>query len=253
MNLPPTTSQQEELIYYLSQFRYLIVKQLLKLFNHKDPRRIHEWLNDLARSKYIAKIENEEVSRGPIYCLDTRAGHVLKKDEGIEKVFLGRLYKEKKHEAELIKKCLFVCDIFLHFLSQKTKNQKLNFFTEQELWNLNHFPDPKPSAYIEQIEGEETQRYFLDYFDEYTASSIARERVQYYLNYCQNGDWESNTNNTPFPTILFVLPTEKFKKHISIYSREVFAKNLGDDIDLFLTTKQEIKTGDVFWDRVETE
>lgn len=251
INLPSTTAQQEEIIYYLYEFRYLIVKQLMKLLSHKDPRRIHEWLNDLVKSKYITKIISEEISRGPIYCLDSQARHILKKDKSTDETFLGRLYKEKAHEPPLIKKHLFICDIFLYFLSQKKKGQELNFFTEQELKAYAYFPEQKPSAYIEQIEGKETNRYFLEYFDEYSPHAVARNKVQSYLDYCQNGDWQANTEDAPFPTVLFVLPTYMFKKHIEHYAGAVFGKNLNDGIDLFLTTKQEIKTGNVTWDPVK--
>lgn len=252
MNLPPTTSQQEQIINYLFQFRYLLVNQFIKLFGHSDKKWIQELLTDLLGNKYIAVIKNEEISKGYVYCLDTRAGHILKKDQDIDKQVLGRLYKEKTNEPPFIKKLLFIVNVYLYFLFQKGKNQELNFFTEQELRGYNHIPCPKPSAYIEQIEGEETSRFFLEYIDEYTPHITTRERVQYYLEYCQGGDWQANTD-VPFPSVLFVLPTEKYKKHIQIYSKAVFEKNLGDDIDLYLTTQQEIKDGKVIWDQVKVE
>lgn len=253
MKLPPYTNQQQKIISYLYQFRYLLVNQFIKLFGHNDKKWIQQLLNDLVRNKYITQIKNEEVARGYVYCLDTRAGHILKKDEDIEKTILGRLYKEKANEVPFIKKQLFIVNIYLYFLSQKENGSELNFFTAQELYSFNHFPDPKPSAYIEQVDGKQTNRYFLEYFDEYTLPFVARKRIQYYLKYSQNGDWQANTNNTPFPSILFVLPTEKYKKHISIYSKDVFEKNLSEDIDLFLTTKKEIKTGKVTWDEIKTD
>lgn len=251
MNLPPTTNQQEHIINLLFQFRYLLVKQFQKLLNHNDRKWIQELLTDLVTKKYLAKIINEEIAKGHIYCLDQRARHILKKDGDIDQDVLGRLYKEKSKEVIFIKKNLFIPDIFLYFLSKKQPNEELNFFTAQELRNCDYFPDPKPSAYIETIEGKETSRYFLEYFDEYTPHVAVRNTVQYYLQYCQNGDWETNTDNAPFPTVLFVLPNYKFKKHIQIYTHAVFEKNLNNDIDLFLTVKDEIKAGKVNWEKVE--
>lgn len=250
MNLPPITDQQEKILNLLYQFRYLIVKQFMKLLNHKDPRRIYEWLDDLVKNKYLAVIKNDEISDSRVYCLDTRAGHILKKDEDIDIQVLGRLYKEKKNEAPFIKEQLFICDIFLYYLSKKTRKQILNFFTSQELRGQKDFPEPLPSAYIELIEGKETDRYFLEYFDEYTIHKVVRNRVQYYLDYRQGGDWESNTDE-PFPMVIFVLPTEKFKKHIQYYSKAIFEKNLSEDIDLYFITKQEFKTGKINWDGVK--
>lgn len=253
MQLPPYTDQQEQTISYLYQFRYLLVNQFIKLFGHNDKKRIQIFLNDLVSKKYIAKIINEEIARGYVYCLDTKAGHILKKDEDVDNSVLGRLYKEKDKEVPFIKKLLFIASIYLYFLSQKEKKSELNFFTSQELRGYEYFPDPKPSAYIEQVEGKETSRYFLEYFDEYSLPFVARERIQYYLEYSKNGDWQANTDNAPFPSVLFVLPTEKFKKHIQYYSKAVFEKNIGDDIDLFLATKSEIKTGQINWKDVTEE
>lgn len=246
----PTTEQQEQIIIYLYQFRYLIVRQLLKLLNHKDPRRIQEWLNDLVKRKYIAQIKDEEISKGFIYCLDTKARSILKEDENIDSSVLRRLYKEKQKDIPFIKYHLFLADIHLYFLSQKEKGQELNYFTAQELKGFEYFPDPLPSAYIEVKDKKEATRYFLDYFDEYTPPFAIRRRVKLYMKYLKSGNWEANTDNAPFPSILFILSSEKLKKHIQIYSREVFKKNLSDDIDLFLTTKSEIKSGQVTWDEI---
>jgi len=245
MTLPPYSDQQREIINLLYQFRYLLVRQLMKLLNHKDPRRIQEWLTNLVKSGYVAKIKVDE-KRYFIYCLDTKARHILKTDEEKDPAVLGRLHKEKKNDLPFIQKQIFICDIYLYFLSKKTKKQELNFFTSQELRGHKDFPEPLPSAYIELIEGKETNRYFLEYFDEYTIHKVVRNRVQYYLDYCQGGNWQSNTNE-PFPMVIFVLPTEKFKKHIQYYSKAVFEKNLSDDIDLYLITKQQIITGKINW------
>ncbi len=246
MTLPPYSDQQETIINLLYQFRYLLVRQLMKLLNHKDPRRIQEWLTDLVKSGYLAKIKVDE-KRYFIYCLDTKARYILKTDKDKDPTVLGRLHKEKKKDLPFIQEQTFICDIFLYFLSKKTKKQELNFFTSQELRGHKDFPEPLPSAYIELIEGKETSRYFLEYFDEYTIHKVVRNRVQYYLDYCQDGNWQSNTSE-PFPMVIFVLPTEKFKKHIQYYSTAVFDKNLSEDIELHLTTKNEIKTGNVNWD-----
>ena len=248
-----TTEQQEQIIIYLYQFRYLIIKQLMKLLNHKDEKRIQEWLNDLVKRKFIAQIKNEEISPGYVYCLDTKARSVLKEEENIDSTVLGRLYKEKQKETPFVKYHLFLAVIHLYFLSQKEKGQELNFFTAQELKGFEYFPDPLPSAYIEEVVKKETTRYFLDYFDEYTPPFAIRRRVKLYMEYLKSGNWEANTDNAPFPSILFVLSSEKLKRHIQIYTRELLKKNLGDDIELFLTIKSEIKTGQVNWVEVKTE
>ena len=258
MEIPPHSKKQDDIIFYLYQFRYLLIKQLIKLFEHKDKKRLQIALNDLVSKKFITYIEDKEIADGYIYCLDTKARYILKEesskeDSNIDEDFLGRLYKEKTKEVPFIKRNLFIADIFLFFLSRKTKGQVLNFFTKQELGSCEYFPDPLPTAYIEEIDGADTNRYFLDYYDDYTPHKVITERVTYYLNYCKGGDWQANTNNAPFPTILFVLPSDKRKYHIKMFSQAILTKNIGDDIDLFLTTKREIRTGQVNWEEIRPE
>jgi len=252
MKLPPYTNQQKNIINLFYQFRYLKVLQLMKLLNHKDPRRIQAWLSDLVEKGYLARIKVEE-KQYFIYCLDTKAKHILKLKENIDPAVLERLHKEKRNESPFIQKQIFICDVYLYFLAQKTKKQNLNFFTSQELRGHEDFPDPLPSAFIELIDGKETNRYFLEYFDEYTIHEIVRKRVQYYLDYCHDYIWQTNTDE-PFPSILFILPTLKFRSHIQYYANAIFEKNLGDDIDLFLTTKNMINNiidNQDIWQKVE--
>src|SRR3989344_1252811 len=221
MEIPPHSKKQDDIIFYLYQFRYLLIKQLIKLFEHKDKKRLQIALNDLVSKKFITYIEDKEIADGYIYCLDTKARYILKEesskeDSNIDEDFLDRLYKEKTKEVPFIKRNLFIADIFLFFLSRKTKGQVLNFFTKQELGSCEYFPDPLPTAYIEEIDG-------------------------------------ADTNNAPFPTILVVLPSDKRKYHIKMFSQAILTKNIGDDIDLFLTTKREIRTGQVNWEEISPE
>ena len=53
--------------------------------------------------------------------------------------------------------------------------------------------------------------------------------------------------------ILFILPSDKRKYHIKMFSQAVLTKNLGDDIALFLTTRNEIKAGEVNWEEIKPE
>src|SRR5438270_115576 len=95
MNLPSYKPQQEDIINYLYQYRYLFVNHFQKLFGHSDKKRIQEYLTDLVEKKYLAKIVNEDISKAHVYCLDTRAGHILKKDKDNQKSFF-RIWKNQK-------------------------------------------------------------------------------------------------------------------------------------------------------------
>lgn len=237
-----TTDKQKKLLFLLYSFRYLTIIQFQKILNHKDPHRIKEWLKDLKNKKCVAVIQDKSDPTKPfIYCLDTKARYILNEDENCDETILGRLYKEKNNKGKFVNKNLFIVDIYLFFLSQQEKNSELNFFTQNDLEGYSYFPEELPSAYIAVEENKETTRYLLEYFDEYTPPFVLRNKVKAYIKYAEDGTWEANTENSPFPTILFVCPTENLKKHILMYAKAKLEKSF-TDIDLFVTTKSVLSS-----------
>lgn len=241
---PSITNKQKQIIFLFYKFRFLTINQLLKILNHKDPHRIKEWLTDLVDKKFIilANIVNKkDITKPYIYCMDTKAKHVLKENENCDEIFLGRLYKEKSLTEIFINHCLFIVEIYLYFLSRKEQNSKLHFFTQHELKEYNSFPENLPDAYI-AIETEDgTDRYFLDLYDKYREPAfLPRKRIKEYINYFEDGTWKENTEGSPNPSILFVLPHDKRKKHIFYYGQALLEKTF-EDIDLQLGTIDAIK------------
>lgn len=240
-SLPLITKSQKQIIFYLYKFRYLTINQLQQLFHHKDPHRIKEWLNDLVSKKYLSKIADKKDPTKPhIFCLAQRAGHILKKEEDIDKNFLNWLYKEKSKGRAFINHNLFVADTYIFFLKNKEKDEEISFFTKQDLVGYTYFPEPLPDAYID-VEGKDGHsRYFLDLFDETVPHGVLRFRARYYLQYAEEGNWQANTDNAPFPTVLLILPTERKKKHISHYAKAILEKSFNDEVDIYVTTKDQI-------------
>lgn len=255
MQLPPYTKSEKQITLHLLKFRYLKINQFQKLFNHKDPHRIKEWLKDLKEKKYINVIKDpKDKTRPYVFCLAQRAGHILKNEEDVSESFLNWLYKEKDKDESFINRHLFIADAYLYFQKNKARTSELSFFTKQDLTGYKYFPDPLPDAYIDVKEKEDHSRYFLEFFDSNASPKYLRYRVRYYLKYCQDGDWQVNTNNAPLPAILFVFENEKRKKHINYYAKSVLGKSFNNDITIFLTTKSNIRFANEnvdIWQRVE--
>lgn len=253
MNIPHVTNKQNQIIPLLYKFRFLTVSHLQILLCHKDPRRIKEWLKDLLDKKYIARLKlNDDITQPYIYCLAQRAKYLLTANEAYDEAFLNRLYKEKNLTKNFIIHLLSLVDIYLFFLSQKEKTTKLNFYTKHELKEYDYFPEELPDAYIAVQEKEETTRYFLDVFDEYTPLWAIRKRLKKYMQYYENNIWQENTENSPFPIILIVLPHERVRKHIFCFAKALLEKNFYDDISFFLTTKGKIReNGKNIWEKIE--
>ena len=255
MQLPPITTSQKKIIFFLYKFRFLLICQTQQFFHHKDSKRVKEWLKDLVNKKYINVIKDTHDRTKPyVFCLAQQAAHILKEDEDINKTFLYWLYKEKDKSEVFIQRNLFVVNAYLYFLKNKLKKSELQYFTKQDLTGYTYFPDPLPDAYIDVKEGKEHTRYFLDYFEADMPLGYIRYRVRYYVHYCEEGNWQKNTDNTPFPILLLVFDTEKRKRYISHYAQSLLEKSFTHDVEVFLTSKDNITFGKEntnIWQKVE--
>lgn len=251
---PTITKQQKQTISHLYKFRYITIKQFKQLFNHKTHFRIQEWLNDLLNKKYIERIKDrKDVTKPSVYCLAQRARHILKKDEALNKNFLLWLYKEKDNGENFINHHSFILNAYLYFFKNTDKKSELTFFNKHELKGYDYFPDPLPDGYIAVKEEKNISRYFLESFDESDPYWLPVQKIRKYIDYSRNGNWPANTDNSVFPSILFILPSEKRKTHIFMYGKAKLAKSF-EDISLFLTTQDTIRftNGKVnIWKKVE--
>ncbi|CAN5180987.1 hypothetical protein BH09PAT1_BH09PAT1_3220 [soil metagenome] len=254
--LPKITSKQKSILLLLYKFRFLTTNQILKLFNHKDPHRIKEWLTDLKEKSYINRLYERksfgENTKPAIYFLAPKARQILKTDKDMDLAELEYIYKENARSKKFIDHNLFLVDTYLFLLSQKEGQDEIKFFTKADLRRYTYFPDPMPDAFISMIGQDKTRHYFLDFFDDYTPSFVLRQRVRSYLNYVATSDWDENTESTPFPFILFICPNESMKKHINRYAKALFEKTYDDKISLFITTKTRVDVGEVgnIWQKV---
>ncbi len=252
-NLPTITKTQKQIILFLLKFRFITTLQLQKYLNHKNHHRINEWLHDLKEKGYISVImDSKDITKPRIFCLNTKARHLLKDNKNVSDDFLNRLYKEKSLTSVFKNHCLFLVDIYLFFLAHMDKDAKLTFFTQHELSVFDYYPE-ELDAYIAVQTKTGTKRYFLELFDEYKQSAgKARFGVRKYVTYCEDGSWQANTDNSPFPSIMFVLQDERRRKHIYHYGKAKLEKTF-EEVSLFLTTQDTIrfnKSGKNVWEPV---
>lgn len=239
--LPPITKTQKQILFFLLKFRFTTVSQLQKYLNHKNHHRINSWLTDLKDKKYICSIKDpKDITKPYIYCLSSQARHILKEDSTVSEVFLNRLYKEKSLTNAFKNHRLFLVDIYLFFLTHKEDGTKLTFCTPQDLDGFDYLPE-EMDAYIAVETDEGTKRYFLELFDNYKKSAgKARFAVRKYITYVEDGSWQANTDNSPLPSILLILPDERRKKHVYHYGKAKLGKTF-EDISIFLTTQDTIR------------
>ena len=250
--LPPITKSQKQIILFLLKFRFTKTSQLQKHFKHKDSKRIKEWLKDLRKKKYItAVVDYKNITQPYIYCLASMSRRIVK--ENISDDFLNRIYKEKSRSKIFKNHWLFLVDIYLFFLSQKDKKSKMAFCTPQDLESFDYLPKDL-DAYIAVETNGVTKRYFLELFDEYKdKTGVIRYSVRKYLDYFQDGSWQASTNNSPLPSVFFIMANERRRAFVSHYGKAKLAKSF-ENISLFVTTQDTIrfsKSSQNIWRQVE--
>lgn len=254
--LPKTTNGQKQTIKHIYKFRFINTNQFQKLFNHSDPTMVQEWLKDLKDNKFIDtdfKREDFEKNRIPAqYFLAPLGRKFLKNKKGFDIDFLERVYKEKGRTDIFKNHCSEICNMFLFLLSRKEKDEELKFFTESDLTKYYYFPETELDAYVVLQKGDRIRRFFLHIFKDSDPDWLPRQKLKKYIDYFNENTWQENTNYSPFPGLLFVLPSYRLKKHIFKWGQAVLEKAITVDIHLFLEAKQAIQSGsEKIWQEVK--
>ncbi len=252
MELPKTTDKQLTTLLYLYKFYFLHTNQIQKLFRHKNPRTVQEWLKYLKDNNYIQTYDfnqNKLVTNAlpAVYYLTKLARRKLKTHDKCELSVLNRVYQIKP-TALFVYKNIFLADIYLTLLSQMEGEEKLHFSTQANLKGFDYFPQPLPDAYIAIKTPKKTKRYFMFVIDEKIPWYRLEMRVRKYLEYVDDNDWSDYTKDL-LPTFLFICPKEYQKKRIY----DIISDEISDGI-FYVVLKEEIqqsgfKGGN--WERVK--
>ena len=255
--LPKNTKSQTEIIKDIYKFRFINTNQFQKFFNHKDSTMVKEWLKDLRDKGYIdTDYKRNDISenRNPAkYFLTPLGRRLLKGQKGFDIDFLERVYKEKGRSPVFKNHCSDIVDMYLFLKSQKEPDEELKFFTESNLTKYKYFPKTKFDAYVVLQKKKSIRRFLMHIFNASDPKWLPVQKLKDYIKYYDENTWQENTVDSPFPTLLFVLPTESFKYEVFKEGRKVLQKAITVDIHLFIETKDAIKTKDPkhIWQKVE--
>ncbi|HEX8932071.1 MAG TPA: hypothetical protein VF810_02875, partial [Patescibacteria group bacterium] len=186
-----------------------------------------------------------------VYYLSHQSRFILKTQKDLLDRELEYIYLEHKREKRFIEHCLFIADIYIFMRKQQDTNDEIKFFTTKELQRYKHFPHPLPDAFIAIKNKNTTKRYFLDYFDPYIPPFVIRKRIKQYITNFMESDWQTHTNNTPFPYVLFVCPNNKIKNHIKLYGKTILEESFTQDIFLYVTISETFKHNNIpVWEKI---
>ncbi len=258
----PITSKQLKIVSLLYEFRFIDTTTIQHLLNHKNPTRIQQWLKDLVEEGYIIQYYDRtsfvERTKPAVYCLSTKARKLLQGKKYIEPYLLNQIYREKERSPEFRNHCCYVAQIYAQLKEIYNDDEGkgyISLFTRARLLPYKHFPQPLPDAYFTVDEKDEKTRYFLEVFDLNIPKRALKERIRRYIQ-CHEGDWKEETDNTDFPTILFIT-RNKFKQR-SMYRliQKVRDDEEYSDLLFYLTNKDDIKEEGmekIKWQKVEKE
>ena len=243
------TNKQLEILITLYRFRFLNRQQLQTLLKHQDTKRINTWLKDLTDKKILGRhysTKIKENNKPAIYYLLAKSKPYLLNQKLIDnKLLLKRIYREKTRSQRLIDHCILLADYYLNLVNT-IKTETLHFFTKTDLSTHYYLPYNRPDAYIAK-EGTDFKRYFLEIIDEGTPRFMIRKLIERYIEYFDASTWQEKTGH-PYPTILILCPNAVIKDFLHKHISQVMEEEAQDEINWYLSTKDNIEWVDALID-----
>ncbi len=223
MKLPKLTNKQQEIIQLLYQYRFLNRIQIQSLMGHKDKKTINLWLRDLKSKQYIDWIYDPhhfaEKTKPAIYFIAINGVRYLKTVEATDGSawypldHVRKRYREVTRSKTFVDHCMLVADCCINLKANTKGTKQYTFVTLADYshpYSEYHFlsdselvqPD---LCYVknEQKDGEETTTtYLIEIFDATLPRYRIKKRLSNYVEYLDDGDWQSETGDNESPIIL---------------------------------------------------
>jgi DNA-binding HxlR family transcriptional regulator len=227
----PLKQRHTDILLLLYRFRFLTRQHIQALLNHKNHRKVIQWLNELSKLGYIDKREQSSVIESAVYSLSKLSRKYLKDNQLIKHpAQLDRVWREGSYTRAFQDKCVLVADIYLSLLQT---GGALRFWSKTDLYGIEGLVKPPPDAYFIL----KTKRYFLDAFT-VAPGKVLRGRVQRYAEYFAGGEWQE-TAKAEFPEVILLCPSRPSAKSLSRYIREEYSDE--PDLHFFVSSDRTLK------------
>lgn len=205
------TKRQFQILLLIYKFRFLTKHHIQQILGHKSSQRINSWLNDLYEQGYLGRHfvkEKKAFSLPAVYFLGLDGRKALLGYEDVEDSLLKRVYKEKSMSKAFQEKFMYLADMYCNLMQQ---HQQVVFYTKSDLAQLDFMPERLSDAYIKIIDDKKVKRYFLEIFDAGMPKYAVKARIEQYLEYYQDNEWESETG-LDFPEVHIIYSSPRNKK-----------------------------------------
>lgn len=233
----PLTKQQQTILTLIYRFRFISTKHVQQALGIKHISNVQPRLNSLVEKGLIGR--NYDGSQrlaglpASYYLLPAGMKELKQFDSDVSKSVLHNMYKDKDAQGPFIRRCLMVGDINLEL--ERRYGDRLEFFTKAELYHYEDFPESRPDAYFRIGNGNQEQQYFLEICPEATPSFQHKKRIQEYIEYAEEGEWEESTD-TKLPTVLLACESDSLRRRLQRFTSMELENSFEEDLEFKVAT-----------------
>jgi hypothetical protein len=254
MTLPHTTKKQFEILYLIYRFRFINRQQIQTILNHKNHRRIHDWLTDLGDKNSIGRIYSKKMpenTKPAVYYLGKNGRKILKqyfltefagdqtqRDASIAQ--LAKTYKDSQRTEVFRSSCLALVDCFIAVTKYYDEQQGYDMLFSSRTECATYSLIKKFDAYLSVRKKKGKKKHFVFvYLTHRTPRRFTRYRIVEIIKFLDQ-EWGYETDQ-PYPTILVISSNALIRN----YAKKVFETKLeyygNPELTIRLTTLYEFK------------
>jgi len=199
----PLNIGQISILKLLYKFRFATTKNIAD-YQGGVEKSVYFRLRGLYEQGYIGRNHDSEYylkRKHASYYLLPKGMKVLKDLADFNTTVINSIYKDKVASEQFKERSI---NIFTICCSLKTiYGDKIKVFTKSDLVVFDYFPQPPPDAYIKlETDNGAMKHFFLDYYDLATPFFLHRKKIDRYIKYDEEGDWD--VTKTELPVFLSV-------------------------------------------------
>jgi hypothetical protein len=259
MQLPKTTTKQQDILKLLYRYRFVDRIQIQVLMGHKDKRRIGAWLKDLREKHYIEWIYSTdfaEKTKPAIYYLGINGIRLLRTLDIYPPEELRKRYRESSRQPDFIARCLLIAGCGVNLEAKTTGNMRYSFVTAADYTDPDNdyyfLTELQPHLCFMKQSLRAKASYLVEVFDPTTPRYKVKKRLKDYVIYLTSGDWERATQDDEPPVVLIACPTIDDLAYAKRRTRKLL-ENEGEASQLRFATTEQVKregvTG-IIWEDV---
>jgi len=279
--LPSITEKQKEIMDLVFRFRFINRKQIQKLLNHKDPKRINAWLKDLVDKGYLGRIYSHKLlentkpaiyylhNNGIVWARYEKEGNFGSNGGEIELKYIKKYYQDKNASTTFVNHCVTLSEFYVQFkeherlVNKDRKKPKLEYYfqTKSEMWitrqrglydkDFNEVKQFIPDLYLEKFNDPEGSKmdsttFFIELFDPKVPRYAIKYKIQQFVKLKENEkEWKYTYDGMDgkFPLILLIFPNQpKLNGLVKFMNDEIIYSYANEGLYFMATTYQKAMT-----------